>query len=137
MAREIDICEPEGFAQFCEANPEFLLLVTEKGCGDICAALKEVVYKVSDETKIPVVELEFNEGMAPSCKALDRTVAQGAVNGVVAYYKSGKLVGWVKGTGFKDIDEKELRELLGKKVKPSEIKPTVAKKPTKAADWVF
>jgi len=110
---QVDACSVEGFKKLLEENPKLLLLVTEKDCTQ-CPTLREAAYTISEEKEIPLAEMEFKEGKAVECAALPYDLRKAAEAGVIVMYKEGKEVGRAKATGFKEWDEKAIRELLEK-----------------------
>jgi len=110
---EIDVCSIDGFRKLIEENPDLLVVVAEKD-SPTAPTLREEAYKMAEEKKLPLAELEFKEGKSEECVSLDPDLRKAAPTGVLVLFREGKEVGRVKATGFKDFDRKHVLELLEK-----------------------
>jgi len=112
-----DVCARNGFQKLLEENPDLILLVTKKGCG-LCPTLREAAYKLSEEKGVALAEMEFKPDASGACEVLDEDLKLGSDVGVAVVFKGKKEVGRVKSTGFKEYDEKHVKELLEKQSQP-------------------
>jgi hypothetical protein len=113
MAQEVDVCTRAGFQAILDQNPNIVILVTSEGC-TTCPTLREAAYRLTEERGIPLLEMEFKPSQAGACEALDPELRAASDVGVAVLYKDKREVARVKATGFREFDEKHVKELLEK-----------------------